>query len=360
MEDFPCVHRGHALRNEKCKPCKRGDTDVFLCTKHGECTILASEVRNKEGRVRSCMSCEDRVGFEDQQKLAASILTPVVARPPKEPPAEKSDNPDRKCIITNASGAQAHILKDLYREKSVFLMCSGPTLKDTDWNLLTQRGIITAAVNNAGTMFRPNIWFCVDKPGHFHEHIWNDPAVMKFARWCNRKNEIRTRVGKAIVGTGEPAYTKPNTWFYEHQTKMDVNRFLTMYPLTWGTNNKTDPTKNGKRSCMLPAIRTLYFLGFRKIYLLGCDFNMHPEATYAFDDPKTPSACKANNGTYERLNEWFGGMAPHFKEYGLQVVNCTPGGKLDAFPRTPLRDVVDELALTGELKTQGLYRGYKT
>ena len=360
MELFPCVHRGPVLRTEKCKPCKRGNTDVMQCTKLGECTLRTSEVRNKSGRLPSCMACEHRVDHGASGALAGAMLS---LSAPHEPAV--TEDAVSQPLVGSAAGRPAGFLENT-QSGGVFLMCGGPSLKEVDFDLFNQRGIVTAAVNNAATLFRPNIWVSVDKPGHFHEHIWGDSGIMKFTRWCVRDGVVRTRAANRLTTAGRMARECPNTWFFEHQSTMDYKKFLSMNPMTWGTNNKTETAVDskgrkqpGKRSCMLPAIRLLYWLGFRRIYLAGCDFNMTPEATYAFDDPKRPSACQSNNGTYQRLNEWFGFLLPHFKENGLEIFNCTDGGNLNAFPRKTLEAAVAREAITGELEVRGMYSGFK-
>jgi hypothetical protein len=58
--DFSCVHRGPALRQEKCRLCGNRDklVDVLACGIRGECTIHAHGIPGKSGRLAVCIACD--------------------------------------------------------------------------------------------------------------------------------------------------------------------------------------------------------------------------------------------------------------------------------------------------------------
>ena len=99
-------------------------------------------------------------------------------------------------------------------------------------------------------------------------------------------------------------------------------------------DNWADPLDNkGARSVMLVAIRLLFHLGVRTIYLLGCDFRMeHGGRNYAFDQWRSDKAVDSNNRKYDVLNDRLAALLPYFKKEGLQIVNCTPDSGLRVFP----------------------------
>lgn len=285
-----------------------------------------------------------------------------------EPQTKPYDPPEVTGFLVNSRGEPADNLRELYAGRSCFLLCGGPSLREMDLSPLRQFGVLTAAVNNAAVVFRPHLWFCVDKPGHFQKAILHDPGIWKFTKRNLSRVQSREWNGQ-YNGQGEPCYVPtgimarhlPNFWFFEHSDDFSPNNFLTRDKPTWGTVAKTDPEGRGTRSCMLPAIRILYWLGIRTIYLLGCDFNMTPDQTYAFDERKDQRACTTNNNTYDRLNRWFRELLPHFAQYGLGVYNCTPGGELHAFPRIDFHEAVQNATaeMPDEMQTRGMYKGYK-
>jgi hypothetical protein len=76
-------------------------------------------------------------------------------------------------------------LGDMYRGYAAFLICAGPSLQKHDLSLLSQRGILTLAVNNAAAVYRTNLWVSVDDPGNFCDTIWRDPGIVKFVPICH-------------------------------------------------------------------------------------------------------------------------------------------------------------------------------
>lgn len=87
------------------------------------------------------------------------------------------------------------------------------------------------------------------------------------------------------------------------------------------------------------VLQMAVYMGFKEIYLLGCDCNYNlPKShfvDYGHTDPK--AAIMGNKmiaGHYE------------FKKFadsvGVKVINCTRGGMLEAYPRMMLEDVLRE------------------
>jgi hypothetical protein len=83
---------------------------------------------------------------------------------------------------------------------------------------------------------------------------------------------------------------------------------------------------------MFAALRILYELGFRRVYLLGADFTMSSTHTYHFDQGRKPGSVNGNNSTYRVLSERFALLQPHFLAAGFHVINCNADSRLRAFP----------------------------
>ena len=84
-------------------------------------------------------------------------------------------------------------LGDMYRGAPAFLLCAGPSLLSHDLGKLSGRGILTMSVNNAGAVYRSNLWVSVDDPGNFCDAIWRDPAITKFVPICHMEKPIYVR-----------------------------------------------------------------------------------------------------------------------------------------------------------------------
>lgn len=259
-------------------------------------------------------------------------------------------------VVCNRGKRAATSLREQFAGGKVFLIGGGPSLRSVDLTALQRPGIATAAMNNAATMIRPTIWFSVDMPRNFHETIWRDPGVMKFTFDKHLEKGIDSWDGSAFTFSGLRAHDCPNVWGFAHRHGWDANSFLTDHVPTWGVNGAhEDPEGTNKHfSVMLPALWLLYWLGFRTVYLLGCDFDIPTDRKYAFDQ----TMSYGNETLLPWLNRRLCEVAPHFREMGFTVLNCTEGSKLEAFERLPLSAAINA-CLDGwpeKIVTKGQYR----
>ena len=263
-------------------------------------------------------------------------------------------------VVSNRQGRPALGLREQFYGQSVFLLGGGPSLRSVDLTALQRSGITVAAMNNAATVIRPHLFFSVDQPRNFHEVIWRDPGVMKFTfdKHIKRRCGVDSWSGTGYAHSGLTVGDCPNVWGFAHCHGWDSKRFLKHPVPTWGPNGPAeDPEKTSQKlSVMLPAIWLLNWLGFRTIYLLGCDFGMPENGPhYAFDQKGQLS----NNHLYAWLNRRFLEMRGHFADHGLTIINCTEGGNLTAFDRMPLDEAIKTTLNNWPetVHTEGHYRG---
>ena len=333
----PCVYLGPVLFKKDCQTCPRETirVPVHACQLHGACT-------------------QRRLGLDYQ---ACAKCTDKRESPPAPKPLPNKEDPGG--WLFDPDGRKADALKGIYRGRSCFLLCGGPSLAEMPLHELNQPGILTAAVNNAAVLHRVNVWFCVDKPGHFHPQILRDPGCMKFIKRKHANQQLRDQHDGRWMQTGEKACKMPNVWFYDYMDGWPAD-FLTSTRPTWGTSHSNDPYGKGQRSVMLIALRILYWLGIRTVYLIGADFKMTPERPYAFEESKGEPACHSNNKKFARLNQWFAELRPLFEHHGYRVFNASNGGQCEGFPRSTFAEALEQSrqGMPQELKTWGLYKGF--
>jgi len=230
---------------------------------------------------------------------------------------------------------------DMYAGYAAFLLCGGPSLARMDLEPLRERGMLTMAVNNACAVFKPNLWTHMDAPGRFLENNWLDATVMKFSMFSHHWANIRQRdpQSRELLLSDLTVAQLPNTWFYHADEYFDPNTYLTSHAFSCGCKDgATDSLGNvGSRSVMLIALKLLYVLGVRTVYLVGCDFRMQHDTpnNYAFPQSRAPSTIDANNRAYSTLNSRLSALRPKFEDVGYNVFNCTPNSGLNAFPHVP-------------------------
>ena len=273
----------------------------------------------------------------------------------------KQRKPARSGVRLYTADFDSMSLCDFYRGKSAFLMLSGPSLNQIDLTQLNRRGIVTMAVNNAWSLHRPTLWTCVDDPGRFIDTGWKDPGILKIVPVSHFDELLRVQNPEgSFRASAFKVRQMPGVLFYRRSDHFDHGRFLKSDTINWGQHGEhTDSLGiKGKRSVMLAALHLLHYLGFRTVYLLGCDFKMAGDRKYAFDENRSAQAIRHNNILYESLHKRFEALKPHFDQQGFKVINCSPGSELSVFERMEFADAVEAAgAECGKaLSTAGWYQ----
>lgn len=240
-------------------------------------------------------------------------------------------------------------LVDLYRGQSLFLVLNGASLATFDWSQLQQPGILTFGINNGAHNFRPNLWTSVDDPSRFMASIWKDPTMTKFIPMSHFQKPIwdteRNDFSKTLVREF------PNVVGYRRNEAFVPEKWLLEDTINWGNHSK----RGGGRSVMLAALRIAHLLGFRKVYLLGCDFYMDEKAHYWFPEQRSANAISNNLNSYSLMRGYFQKLQPKFLEAGFEVFNCNPQSKLEAFPFVGLHDALGAAKIDLSPTTDGMY-----
>jgi len=246
-------------------------------------------------------------------------------------------------------------LGDIYRGGAAFLIAGGPSFSALDHAKLRQPGVLTMGLNNSVKTFRPNLWVSVDSPDHFLRSIWLDPTIMKFVPICH--------ASKFVFNSDEWKFMEirvgdcPNVVYYKRNEHFQAKQYLWEDCLNWG-NHKDH---GGGRSVMLAALRILFILGIRRVYLLGADFKMDESTKYHFEQDRNKGSISGNNATYQKLNAWFSELRPHFEAQDFLVFNCNLESNLKSFDYLPFEQAVDLVREeftcvdTANERTRGLY-----
>jgi hypothetical protein len=110
---------------------------------------------------------------------------------------------------------------------------------------------------------------------------------------------------------------------------------------------------------MLVAVRLLYHLGIRTVFLLGADLKMDEANKYHFEQDRNKGSISGNNSTYRMLNDRFAALKPIFDQYGFKVFNCNLESNLHAFPKINFEDAIEiatrKMPIIDTERTEGLY-----
>lgn len=262
-------------------------------------------------------------------------------------------------VVLDRQRTETTVLRNLLAGGAAFLLCGGPSTASQPLELLARRGLWALAVNNMGghSRVRPQAFVCSDPPRKFSHSIWLDPGIMKFVptpKLKSRRGQLRKKVDSEFSVMDRSACDCPNVWgFKRNSWLLPDESFFLADGACWGNHQAgVEITGQPKTVCTtLLGIRLLYYLGARRIFLVGVDFRMTPTAGYSFGQGRDAGAAASNNHLFYVVNNWLCEMQQKgtFQKFGVELYNTFERSGLRAFPYVPFEEAI-EIA-QGEVET---------
>ncbi len=231
--------------------------------------------------------------------------------------------------------------KSKHRGQRVFLIGNGPSLSRTPLDLIA--GEQSFAMNRISLIYPKTTW----RPSYF---ICTTTNITR-PEW---KADI-----DATLASGTQAFFWEDLRQYAPiDAKISFIRcshgpeLVEEAPDEWWSDDATDRVCKFGTS-MLVALQIAAYMGFSKMYLLGCDLGFKPDPVtrpkMVVDGPRIdPNHFDPNYGTpgwpHDKLN--MNMLAAHrmakrnCDRLGIEVFNATPGGELEVYPRADFATVM--------------------
>lgn len=253
---------------------------------------------------------------------------------------------------------------------SCFVVGAGPSLAHVDVEALLGTPAPRFCINLAGTgLFRPHFWTAYDPTARFSRSTYLDPGVMKLLPARRAQDLVPESTWKVC--------DCPNVYFFEGDRDRGFDNFV-------GTQHSTIVDWNDS---LVQAIDVAYQLGFRTVYLLGCDMRIEPPAelhrladekdlkipagaslhdvlqewdrqgfdrtqrkgittdgVYHFEETKALETASATDFHYFRVAQFLRLSRRAMSLAGLRLVSVTPNSRLnDFFPYRTLSEAIGEI-----------------
>lgn len=239
----------------------------------------------------------------------------------------------KKCSHCKSSGFNPIDLSNLWSPSAGFLVCGGPSLNNIPKEKLSERGIVSLAVNNSAGHVQSSAWVFGDPQGKFHHGNHLDPKNLTFAPMGKL---FKTIVVKDQNGKFRDTTIRlcdcPGVFGFSRSTHFYENTFLSDETAHWGMggNMKEEEKTFTILDTMMLGLRLLHYLGCPRVYMLGVDFNAS-EKPYAFEQDKKGKSVKYFNKSNVLLKR----LRPIFEANNFYVYNCNPESNCDAFDHVP-------------------------
>jgi len=216
-------------------------------------------------------------------------------------------------LMLTARGVATKIahLDGIYKNEAVLIIGSSPTSSTSIRRYLQNcsEGLPVALLGNVSPKsIKPQFWFGAHHPKCYAEEILSDATVQKFAP---------TTFMESMTSFDKPYNELSNMFFYTTEKDVAVGEFLAPRMHT--------PDYN---STLLTAIYTLYHLGFRRMYLAGCNFGKVNGKLHWYDTNISEYQQRISETAYEEACTKLKALKPVFDDYNLKLVDCTEGSRI--------------------------------
>ncbi len=172
-------------------------------------------------------------------------------------------------------GTEIHMpLVDAYSgptRTGCWIIGGGPALASLPTERIAASPLPKFSINLAGHgLLRPTFWTAYDPTGRFQRSTYLDPSITKFVP--------RGRAMDVVPGTTGKVCDSPNTVFFDRDPSVGFHDFLSR-PAPVSTPVR--PGITDWQDSLVQAIHIAYVLGFRTLYLAGCDMHIAPGGEWA-------------------------------------------------------------------------------
>ena len=196
--------------------------------------------------------------------------------------------------------------------QSVILCCTGPSLKQTNVDKLKATGLPLFGLNNAFEALDLDFWMAVDSADQFDQKIWRKDCI-KFYAWDFRADKL-LRGAKNLFFYKKYGIEKKGHEQFNEDIVVEgpyINFIFEGYTFSM-------------------ALHMLYWLGFRKVFLVGCDFGGESELSALSRDYEEDLQQTNLRLALECLREASAGGR-------WEIISATPSSPINQFlPYEPL------------------------
>jgi hypothetical protein len=217
----------------------------------------------------------------------------------------------------------------------VIIVCTGPSLKNFDFNSLRNKGYIIAV--NDGAKFVPfaNAWFTLDPWGLTTTQVPRNFQGDLFAAVpSDYGTENASNTTHRVIPRKKVNYLHRIAFHTDERTK------LSDY-LNWGLNE--DPSCINTGNSGFGALNLAYHMNPKRVFLFGIDASKG----YFFNE-------KQSTRSLDHLPPIFKSAVPQLNKRGIEVINASPSSRLDCFTKCTLPVALKMLSNKSYVNTETL------
>lgn len=215
-------------------------------------------------------------------------------------------------------------LKNKHKDERLFIIATGPSLNKTNLELLKNETLM-----GMNTLYKNPI------SSHCNYFVVGDGNV-----WIKEfKNILKLNCTIFLPAIAGRKYLLSRKKYNEYiDSKQSVIPLKYLGKLTEEKKISEDISKGlyGYTTVVHLCLQIAYYLGFKKVYLVGCDCTYN-KGTH-FNNSNIDEKLK--NFDWSREIEGFKLFKKFFEENNREIINATVGGDLEIFKRKKLEEII--------------------
>jgi hypothetical protein len=218
--------------------------------------------------------------------------------------------------------------KDMHKGQRCFIIGTGPSLNKTNLSLIKDE--IIFGVNT--------LYTGLSKFGFTCDYY----AITDIDVWQKHFRNILEldTVLYLSDGAGEDYLSKKRSFKkYQKNEPFVIRNLGSMWTSKCFSKDLSTGTYNGDTIIIDICLQAAYYMGFKEVYLLGCDCDY--SGLHRFDGLITENQHGGGvTGDWSKVFASYEICKKAYEEDGREIINATVGGKLEVFKREKLEDIV--------------------
>lgn len=200
-------------------------------------------------------------------------------------------------------------------DEDIYIIATGPSLLISDLEKLMENKKICMGMNWLYRLFEKTEW----RPDYY---VISDQKMIKALDQMEDIEIIFHNINTFISDTWLDFWRKDHTEnFYAFNMKYNLQNIKF-------TNDFSDIVYSGM-TVMYVCLQLAVFMGYKKIYILGCDFNYNnKEKQHCYEEQKVTT-----DFDYDIVKKAYLIAKEYCELNGVRIYNATRGGNLEVFPR---------------------------
>jgi hypothetical protein len=202
-------------------------------------------------------------------------------------------------------------IPEIWPDSTVFILGGGPSLLESNLDLIKDKNVL--GVNQA---YKLGDWVDVNYSGDYRWYTWNRKELKKY-KGLSITSYPTNNINKDIINVG----------------RLSID----------GISNKNNNSICWNGNSGASAINVAYWLGAKRIILLGFDMKRQGQKFNWHNDYPTIPGRKKNSrlkSPYRQFLKCWEQIKKDADKLGIQILNATPSGNLNIFPRVRLEETL--------------------